>query len=75
MKKTISITEFKARCLEIIREVQEDAVSYTVTKHDKVVAEVSKPTADLSGINPLKDSILHEDDLVSPIDETWEADR
>lgn len=70
MKKTIRITEFKARCLEIIREVQEDAVSYTVTKHDKVVAEVGKPKDDLSGKNPLKDSILHEDDLVSPIDET-----
>ena len=74
MKKSISITEFKTRCLEIIREVQDESVSYTVTKRDKVVAEVGKPKDDLSGINPLKDSILHEDDLLSPVDESWEAD-
>jgi prevent-host-death family protein len=74
MQKTISITEFKARCLEIIREVQDESVSYTVTKHDKVVAEVTKPSGDVTGKNPLKDSILHEDDLISPVDESWEAD-
>jgi prevent-host-death family protein len=74
MQKTISITEFKARCLEIIREVQEDAVSYTITKHDKVVAEVRKPVTGASGENPLKNSILFEDDLTRPLNESWEAD-
>lgn len=74
MKKTISITEFKARCLEIIREVQDEAVTYSVTKHDKVVAEVQKPVTEPSETHPLKGSILFEDDLTQPVDESWEVD-
>jgi prevent-host-death family protein len=75
MHKSISITEFKARCLEIIREVQDEGVTYSVTKHSKIVAEVSKPLAVAEGEHPLKGSILFEDDLISPIDTNWESDR
>lgn len=76
MKKTnsISITEFKAKCLEIIRQVQEDSVSYTITKHNKIVAEVHPPVHDELTSNPLKGSIVFEGDLISTIDASWESD-
>jgi prevent-host-death family protein len=76
LKKTIpiSVTEFKAKCLEIIREVQEDSVSYTITKHNKVVAEVHPPVQDELTTNPLKGSVVFEGDLLSPINESWESD-
>ncbi|MCC5927118.1 MAG: type II toxin-antitoxin system prevent-host-death family antitoxin [Bacteroidetes bacterium] len=73
MKKTVSVTEFKAHCLEIIREVQEEAVSYAITKHNKVVAELNKPAESEKTENKLKNSIIYEGDLISPIEDEWEA--
>lgn len=73
IKTTISVTEFKSKCLEILREVQEEQVTYVITKHNKVVAEVSPSKAQASE-NPLKNSVLFETDIISPIDETWESD-
>lgn len=72
--KSISVSEFKAKCLDIIREVQEENVSYTITKHRKVVAQVNPLTPPDTNENPLKDAILFMGDVVSPIDVEWEAD-
>ncbi len=76
VKKTISVTEFKAKCLEILRHVNEEQVSYTITKHDKIVAEVNPPQPyDQSQGNPLKSSIVYEGDLISPVEDHWEAEK
>lgn len=72
-KANISVTEFKAKCLEILREVNEDQVSYTITKHKKVVAEIIPPSRS-SEINPLQNSILYEGDIISPTGDDWEAE-
>ena len=72
-KSSISVTQFKAKCLEILREVHEEQVTYTITKHNKVVAELGPPQP-VSSENPLKNSIVREGDLISPIDEIWEGD-
>jgi len=71
---SISVTEFKAKCLEILREVQEDQVTYIITKHSKIVAEVGPSKSDTSS-SPLKNSIIFETDLISPIDVVWEGDE
>lgn len=73
-EKSISVSEFKAKCLDIIREVQEESVSYTITKHRKVVAQVNPASPPDPGYNPLKNSILYEGDIISPLEEEWEAD-
>jgi prevent-host-death family protein len=72
-KNTVSVTDFKAHCLEILREVHDDGVQYTVTKHNKVIAQVMPPPKPGSEVNPLKDSVLFEDDIISPVDDAWEA--
>lgn len=64
-KTTISVTEFKARCLEILREVQDEQMQIEVTKHQKTIARVVPPQKEENGENPLKDSVLYEDD--SPV--------
>lgn len=64
-KSNISVTEFKARCLEILRELNEDHVSYTITKHKRIVAEIVPPSTS-SDVNPLENSILYENDIISP---------
>jgi|AACY02.3.fsa_nt_gi prevent-host-death family protein len=69
-RKQISITEFKAKCLEIVRQVEEDGVPYSITKHRKPVAEIH-PTPKSEGSNPLEGSILYEGDILSPIYHEW----
>jgi antitoxin (DNA-binding transcriptional repressor) of toxin-antitoxin stability system len=68
------VTEFKAKCLEIIREVQEENVSYSITKHDKIVAEVHPISTKNDNTNLLMGSVIFESDLISPTGEIWESD-
>ncbi len=68
--KTIPAVEFEARCLALLTEVAENRETLVVTKDGKPVAQVVSYTIE-AGVNPLKDSVLFETDLVSPIDEHW----
>ena len=45
MNKIVSASEFKAKCLRLIDEMQVDGEPITITKRGKVVAEV-KPKTD-----------------------------
>lgn len=49
----ISITEFKQRCLEIIREIEKSGRPVTITRRGKTVARLVAPTA-APGTAPLK---------------------
>lgn len=71
---TISVTEFKAKCLDIVRQVHDEEVSYTITKRDKIVATLQPVEKAHGQENPLKGSVVHEDDLVSPVEETWQEE-
>lgn len=70
---TLSVTEFKARCLEIFSRLQAgDLYRVTVTRHGKPVAEVApppseKPWTPLYG--SMKGSVIVADDvdLTEPI--------
>ncbi len=44
MNKIVSASEFKAKCLRMIEEMQADGVPITITKRGKVVAKVSPET-------------------------------
>lgn len=72
--KTVSATEFKARCLALLEEVRRTRRPLLVTRHGKPVAEVAPHAPDKDGrFNPLKGSILRQDDLVAPIDTRWDS--
>jgi antitoxin (DNA-binding transcriptional repressor) of toxin-antitoxin stability system len=47
----ISITEFKHRCLEIVRRVEESGEVVAITRHGRVVAQLEPSPAASSGAN------------------------
>lgn len=76
--KTMSISEFKARALEVIDRVAKSKEPLTITKRGKPVAEVvpyraasGKPVA-----GRMSSFLVFEKDIVSPLgEELWEASR
>ena len=74
--KTLAAGQFKARCLALLDEVKNTHDVLVITKYGKPVACVTPCTGDTSkSENPLKDSILFEEDIVSPLDVGWDAQK
>jgi prevent-host-death family protein len=74
--KTVPAGEFKAKCLSLLDEVARKKIQIVVTKHGKSVAQVVPcPESEVESVNPLKDSLVFEKDMVNPIGDEWEADR
>lgn len=74
--KQIPAGKFKTHCLSLLDEVARTQQSIVVTKYGKPVARVvpysdSRETEE----NPLKGCIIFQDDIVSAINEEWEAQR
>jgi prevent-host-death family protein len=73
--REVGAAEFKSRCLEIMDEVQRLGVSVTVTKHRKPIVKIVPAADDVDELyGCMKGVVLHEGDLISPIDVHWEAD-
>lgn len=72
---TIGAGDFKARCLKLLDTVAETRQPLIITKHGRAVAQLvpMPPQDDLFGA--LAGSVLREDDLLSPLDNEWEAAR
>ena len=72
--KTVSATQFKSRCLALIEEVERTRHRLLITRHGKPVAEIGPATAaNNTGANPLKDSVLFQGDLITPISQSWDS--
>ena len=74
--KSIQAGEFKAKCLQIMDEVNEKHISIIITKHGKPVAKLVPidPTVK-SAFGCLKNTVSIQQDITSPIDVEWEADK
>jgi prevent-host-death family protein len=67
--------EFKAKCLKLMDRVQQERREIVVTKHGKPVAKLvpyDETATDIFGY--LQGSVSRYGDLISPLDEVWEAD-
>lgn len=77
MKSEISVSEFKATCLEILREIQKTGRSIRITKRGQPVAELrpASATAARSPVGVMRGRGRILGDIVSPIGaaEDWEA--
>ena len=51
IKMDISITEFKHRCFEIVRRVEESGEAVSITRHGRVVARLEPSPQASSGAN------------------------
>ena len=72
--KSIPASLFKAKCLALLDEVSKTGLPMIVTKRGKPIAKVipvqSKKEPNLLGSVRYK----NEKDLLTPVDEVWEAD-
>lgn len=70
-KREIPAGEFKAKCLALLDDVAETGQEVIVTKRGRAVARlvpIEKPQS-------LRGSIVSQGDLISPIEDDWEAGR
>lgn len=70
----IAAGEFKVKCLQLMDEVSEKHIAITITKRGVPIAKLvpvdEVPTA-LFGLQ--KGSVTIQGDIISPIDESWDA--
>ena len=74
-EKTVSVSDFKAHCLEYVQTAQQQCQEYIITKHNKPVAKLVPLRADEGPIlyGRLKGTGMITGDIMSPIDVEWEA--
>ena len=74
-KDDIGAGEFKAKCLKILDEVQQNRKQVTILKRGKPVAKlVPIEERSASFIGSMKGSMEILGDIVSPVDAKWEAE-
>lgn len=76
MSRIIKASEFKAKCLAVLDEVERTRQSVVITKRGKPVAELvphASKKKDLWGL--LKGELFIVGDIISPIDVEWEAEK
>jgi len=75
MSYEISKTEFKARALELLREVEATGDTLIVTDHGKPAVEVRRYRAPVrrDPLQALRGSVLWYHDPYEPVDADWEA--
>ncbi len=75
MTDKIPAGEFKAKCLQVIDEVQRLRMPIIITKRGKPVAKlVPLDEHPESFVGSMKGSMEIIGDIISPIDVKWEAD-
>lgn len=75
MKNSIAAGEFKAKCLGLLDEVQRLNKQIVITKRGKPVAKlVPVESRRKNFIGSMRGSMEIIGDIVSPVDEEWEAD-
>ena len=75
--REISATAFKARCLELMDEVERLGAEIVITKHRKPIARLVPvlPDAPTPFCGSLKGLVAYEGDIVSPTGEVWTNDE
>ena len=74
--KKISTGKFKTQCLTLIDEVAQTHEPIIITKYGKPMVKVIpfESTKDTDH-EPLKETATFIDDIISPINEEWEANK
>lgn len=73
--QTIKASEFKAKCLQLMDEANRTGEEIVITKNGKPVS-ILKPyrTAPASLFALHKGKIENKDDLIAPLNITWDAE-
>lgn len=74
--KSVSAGDFKTHCLSFINEVAQNRKPIIVTKYGKPIAKlVPFDTKKDIDSKPLRGSVTFLGDIISPVDEDWEANK
>jgi prevent-host-death family protein len=80
MQHVIAAGKFKAQCLQLMDEVQQQHLSIIITKHGKAVAELipyienkTQKTPNLFGY--MQGTVNITGDIISPLEEIWDAEH
>ena len=74
--KTITASEFKAKCLNFVDQVAETGETLVITKNGRPTAEfgpVKKRVDSLFGLH--RGHIRIKGDIISPLDVEWEVEQ
>ncbi len=74
MSRLVKASEFRAKCLTLMDEVERTGETIVITKNGKPVAELSshKPSQP-SAFGLLQDRLFITGDIILPIDVKWDA--
>jgi len=77
MLRKIPAGKFKAECLKVMDEVQRTHIPLVVTKRNVPVVKVmpAQEREKKAYFGWMKGTIKTTGDIISPIDEAWDADR
>ena len=76
MKRSIAAGEFKAKCLAILDEVAQTRSEVVITKRGRPVARLLPAAEQTEPIfGRMKGTIRIVGDIISPIDEPWDAQQ
>jgi prevent-host-death family protein len=74
MSRMIKASEFKAKCLAVLDEVERTRQPVVITKRGKPVATLMPHASEQPNARGiLKDELFIVGDIISPIDVEWEA--
>ena len=71
--ETLSVSEFKAKCLSVLQDVNKQKKRIIITKRGKPIAEVIPHESEDKEV-PLEDTVVFMGDIISPVAEKdWEV--
>lgn len=73
MQTTIAAGEFKAKCLKLLDQVAEQRQTLVITKHGRPVAQIVPMPSEVDPFGFMRGSVLYEGDIISPLENEWEA--
>lgn len=74
MKRVVKAGEFKAKCLQIMDQVKKSKESIIITKRNEPVAKlVPIENEPISLFGKMRGTVHIIGDIISPIDEEWNA--
>ena len=68
----ISVTDFKAQCLKLIRKVEKSRKGITIRRHGRVVARLVPVTSETEGLKPWEGlQAMGGSSLTTPEESAW----
>lgn len=72
--KTVAISEFKSKCLDLIKKMDKTKKPMIITKNGKPVAKLVPFKSD-NNLEALRGKVKYYGDIISPIEEDWNAGK